>query len=110
VATDWPTESDTLARILRVLLFFIPRANPDYESVLPQVREWLIEFDEAGQPWREIGLDAVGTPVLSGPDSRNYGFWLDTNMRLPDFEGQEISADLFEELWLRRAGERGRTG
>jgi len=72
-------------------------ANPDYDLSL--VREWLIEFDVDNYPGREIGLTSNGTPVLAGPDDRNYGFWLDTNMRFDDFVGNAISSIEFNEKW-----------
>jgi hypothetical protein len=81
--------------------------NPDY--ALEGVWEWLIEFDETGSPWREIGLNDQGNPVLSGPDARNLGFWHDTDMRWEDFEGEEIPEHAFEEVWLRTSSaQRGR--
>ena len=73
--------------------------NPGYESQLHQVSEWFIEFDDEGCPAREVGLDKAGAPVLAGPDGKNYGFWLDTNMKLDDFEGERISQETFEEKW-----------
>ena len=48
------------------------------------VKKWFIEFvEEEGEltPWREIALDANGKVVFAGPDKKNYGFWLDTNMK-----------------------------
>ena len=72
-------------------------ANPDYDPKL--VHEWFIEFDDKDSPGREIGLDLNGIPVLAGPDDRNYGFWLDTNMTYKDFNGIEIPANQFEEKW-----------
>ena len=92
--------------LARIALFLLPSANPDYEGKRHLVREWLIEFDEQGHPWREIGLDADGKPLLAGPDRRNYGFWLDTNMRIADFHGESITAEEFERLW-QAAGPRG---
>jgi len=75
-------------------------SNPDYGAHLHEVAEWLVEFDEEGLPCREIGLDKSGQPVLAGPDERNYGFWLDTNLTLVDFDdGETISPDTFEEKW-----------
>ena len=99
-------EPGGLQRVVRAFSFFVPVANPDYEARLHLVHEWVIEFDESGEPRREIGLDAHGLPVLSGPDQRNCGFWLDTNMRLTDFSGEPISREAFERLWQRCAGER----
>ena len=93
-------------RLSTWLLSFIS-SNPDYEVKLELVRVWLIEFDEEGDPFREIGLDADGVPVLAGPDARNYGFWLDTEMVLKDFVGHEISKDAFELEWRRFFGPPG---
>lgn len=101
LATDWPAAQSRDNRfVARVIKAFIPEANPDY--ALHLVREWLIEFDDSGLPGREIGLDASGLPVLAGPDDRNYGFWLDTNMRFQDFNGDEVTAEVFESAWRRR--------
>ena len=72
-------------------------ANPDYNHSL--VAEWLIEFGDDDYPWREIGLGSDGVPVLAGPDDRNYGYWLDTNMKYDDFTGTEISSAEFTEKW-----------
>lgn len=81
------------------MLFFIPKANPDYDDKMHLVQEWLVEFDESGNPGREIGLSEIGRPILAGPDSRNYGFWLDTNMTIDDFEGIEVSQECFARNW-----------
>ena len=103
LATDWPEKEPFAVKVLHAVLFFIPKANPDYDKRMHLVREWWIEFDEGGLPGREIGLDATGKPVLAGPDDRNYGFWLDTNMELKDFTGDhgkdEVDADTFEARW-----------
>lgn len=84
---------------MKLVLFFIPRANPGYERKLHLLHEWWIEFDGDGNPGREIGLDTKGNPVLAGPDERNYGFWLDTNMTLENFERDEVAPESFEALW-----------
>ncbi len=82
-----------------MLLAFIPEANPGYKKKMHLIREWYIEFDGDENPWREIGLDAEGAPVIAGPSERDYGFWLDTNMKRSDFEGDEIGLDEFEQKW-----------
>jgi hypothetical protein len=100
LATDWPARESRMRGLVRWLLTrVIPEANPDY--ALHQVREWLVEFDDEGLPGREVGLGSDGQPVLAGPDDRNYGFWLDTNMRFEDFTGTEIDASVFEAAWRR---------
>lgn len=104
LGTRWPEKEPLGVKVMKALLFFIPRGNPDYEAKLHLVHEWLVECGEAGDPWREIGLGADGHPVISGPDDRNYGFWCDTNMKWNDFQDREpISRDVFEDHWRRAA-------
>lgn len=103
MATNWPEES-LAGRLLKVIFFFIPKANPGYDSKMYRVKKWLVEFleeDGMWRPWREIALDASGDIVFAGPDQRNYGFWLDTNMKYEDFEGEPIERELFEQYWSR---------
>jgi hypothetical protein len=97
LATDWPAPT-WLARRLRPIT-----ANPGYVDRMHRVRSWLIEFDADGLPGREIGLDADGGIVLAGPGDGNYGFWLDTNLRLQDCPGEPVPEADFEALW-RAAG------
>lgn len=101
-ATNWPKKTPRSIKIIETLLFFIPKANPGYESKMHLVKRWFVEFvEEEGKlmPWREIGIDAKGTPILFGPDSTNNGFWNDTNMIFEDFEGEQISKEEFEVMW-----------
>ncbi|MCE7995666.1 MAG: hypothetical protein HEP71_27050 [Roseivirga sp.] len=102
MATDWHEKEPRQSKVLKTILFFIPKANPGYEPKMHLVKKWLIEFEEEDGkllPWREIGLDSNGTPVFAGPDKKNYGFWLDTNMEFKDFEGESIDKDEFERVW-----------
>ena len=96
-ATDWPDERSARKGVAKFLSKLVPEANPDYQFHL--VQEWLVEFDDEGQPGREIGLGANEAPVLAGPNERNYGFWLDTNMLYGDFEGADIDQETFEQAW-----------
>jgi hypothetical protein len=100
MATDWSRRKSLKIYILDTLFWFVPRANPGYEKKMHLLAEWLVEFDEEGLPWREIGLDMDGRPVLAGPSDECYGFWLDTNMRFDDFEGEPVAGGEFERLWL----------
>ena len=97
LATDWQVPG-WKTRVLERLLFFIPKANPNYEPRLHLVRRWLIEF-EAGQPYREVGIAHDDSVVLAGPTGSDYGFWLDTGMKYDDIEGEEISEQSFERYW-----------
>ena len=99
LATDWPKERKTiLGKVIRSFFWFIPEANPGYNEKMHLVSSWLIEFDNE-EPWREIALDSNDEIVFAGPGGENYGFWLDTNMKLKDFEGESIEKDYFEKLW-----------
>jgi len=90
----------TLARVFEKALSKLS-ANPDYGAGLELVAEWFIEFDDEGFPRREVGIDNAGHAVVAGPDQRNYGFWLDTDMTLKDFTGAALSMEEFEAAWRR---------
>ncbi len=96
-ATDWE-EPKLLGKLLSPMTNRLT-SIPDYEKVFPQLSEWLIEFGEDEMPGREIGLNSEGTPILAGPNERNYGSWLDTNMKINDFENEIIEKDYFENKW-----------
>lgn len=102
LSTDWPEKEPWQVGVIKTILFFIPKANLGYDSKMYLVKKWLIEFvEEDGElkPWREIALDADGNIVFAGPDKKNYGFWLDTNMKYEDFKGESIDKDVFERYW-----------
>ena len=100
IAIDWddPAGDGGLAKMLRRLL---PEANPGYREKMRLVDSWYIEFTDDGLPYREIGVDVNGIPIVAGPSSTDYGFWLDTNMIRSDFEGIEIDEPEFEALWAQ---------
>jgi len=101
-ATDFSDKmmSNWRVRVLKAILFFVPRANPDNELLYPQVRSWALELDDLGWPQREIGLDSSGKPLFCAPNDRNTGFWPDMAAKqfAPD-ELQSISAESFNDLW-----------
>ncbi len=96
LATDWekPDRMPRFARFIRRL-----DASPGYSDKLRLVREWYIEFAPDGSPWREVGLDSKGEPIVAGPTEIDYGFWLDTSMRIGDFEDDPITVEEFELKW-----------
>ncbi|MCG8380475.1 MAG: hypothetical protein MI865_13515 [Proteobacteria bacterium] len=86
--------------LLKILLFFIPRANPDIEKFYPLVKSWALEIDDEGWPQREIGLDINDSPLFFTPNNKNTGFW--TDMAITQFTHEElisISQQEFENLW-----------
>ena len=99
LATDWPEKERWKDRLIRMALFFIPEANPSYRKRMHEIKEWLIEFDEEGNPWREIGVGSNGEAIVAGPSETDYGFWCDTHMTYNDFPKENIEKNEFEELW-----------
>ena len=104
LATDFTEDlmRDWKVRLVKSLLFFIPRANPDVEEFYPLVRKWALELSDDGWPQREVALNADGVPIFRTPEGRNTGFW--TDMAAKRFEGselREISRGEFEQLWER---------
>ena len=89
LATDWSKPEPGLqSRLLKWI-----DVNPGYSDKMHLIREWYVEFAPDGTPWREIGLDSEGVPVLAGPSETDYEFWLDTRMRLDDFTGEPTSTN-----------------
>ena len=86
-------------RLAYSLLWFIPRANPNNEPLYPRVSRWFLELDETGQPVREIGLDASGTPLFSAPNKRNFGFFTDSSAKFSATDLVPIDKDEFQSLW-----------
>jgi len=87
---------------VRILERILPKANPDFEDKIDEVRCWLLEFDsETGKVQREIGLDKEGHIVLKAPFRENYGFWTDSPCLFSkdSFKAIEISKDNFEDSW-----------
>ncbi len=68
-------------------MFFIPKANPDYDSLIDDVAEWQLEIDPGNNlPTREIGKDMNGEIILIMPWRDNYGYWTDNTITLDYFK------------------------
>ena len=76
-ATDFAPD-DWKVRLFRAALWFIPRANPDFEPLFVHVRRWLVEVDDSGRVQREVALGNDGAPLFAAPNERNFGFWTDS--------------------------------
>ncbi|MGL1903981.1 MAG: hypothetical protein OCC49_17720 [Fibrobacterales bacterium] len=89
--------------LIKVASFIFPQANPDYDDKIGNVSYWFIECGDEGYPYREIGFDANDNILFKGPNKRNYGYWLDTDMTDDHFENhkdcEEISGKTFEDMW-----------
>jgi len=98
---DWPAKDPWQVQVLRVLLWFIPRANPDNEPLYPQVRCWALELDEEGRAVREVGVGQGNAALFRAPNGRNFGFWTDSEEAVPDDYLRPLNVDEFEDLWRR---------
>ncbi len=88
-----------ISKIIYTILFFIPKANPEYERFLDDVSEWLLEIDPVDNlPIREIAKDASGKILFIMPWRNNYGYWTDNNIELDYFKDhfKAISIDKME--------------
>jgi len=73
--------------IRRLIWLIIPKANPDFDHKIQLVSKWLLEFeDNSSIPSREIGLDQDGNVIVKMPYKKNYGYWIDNNLKYSDFQ------------------------
>ncbi len=91
-------------KIIGIILFFIPKANPDYDHLIDDVFEWLIEIDpEDSLPIKEIGIGENGDTLFIMPWLDNYGFWTDNTISADyfknNFKAIEIDESEFEKRW-----------
>lgn len=70
----------------KILTTIIPKANPDFEDKLRDVKEWLLEIDEDAEiANREIGINSNGQTIMIMPFGENHGYWTDNNLKSTDF-------------------------
>jgi hypothetical protein len=99
--TNFPAREPWQVGVLRVLLFFVPRANPHNEPLYPQVKRWALELDDKQKAVREVGIGEGDTPLFRAPDGSNFGFWTDSEEPVPDDYMAPLSAEEFENLWRK---------
>jgi hypothetical protein len=98
LATPMPSD-DWRVRAIRVLLWFVPRSNPDNEPLYPRVARWALEIDDNGRVSREIGLDASGFPLFGAPHERNFGFFTDSDTTFSTADLVPLEQSEFEKWW-----------
>lgn len=90
--------------IERIIFALKLSSNPDYDrNKINDAIYWIVEFDEDGIPIREIGLDENDNVILKMPYKKNYGYWIDNNMKYQDFishfDAKKIDEKYFNEKW-----------
>lgn len=89
--------------VIRFLRFILPKSNPDFENRYNLVSTWYIEFDiQNNYTNREVGFNSNGLVIVKAPDCKNLGFWVDTDLKLEDFNKfgiETISTEEFELAW-----------
>src|SRR5690606_28769510 len=90
--------------IERIIFALKLSSNPDYDrNKINDAIYWIVEFDEDGIPIREIGLDENDNVILKIPYKKNYGYWIDNNMKYQDFishfDAKKIDEKYFNEKW-----------
>ena len=90
--------------LTKILTTIIPKANPDFDGKITNVKQWILEVDEEdGTPEREIGLDDNGKVMMIMPWKDNYGFWTDSPVQIDELaktqETNFVDKEEFERLW-----------
>lgn len=96
--------SAVMGMILSFLKLILPKANPEFDDKINAVAYWLMEFEgKDTTPDREIGLGINENVIMKMPHKDNYGYWIDNNLTLRDFQSTfevvEISKSYFDEMW-----------
>ena len=86
------------------IISIFPQANPDFDDLYQNVKYWLVEFEDDGQPCREVGLNERREPITIGPYRNNKGFWTDNNLKQDQidncfFKKSTISEIEFQNYW-----------
>jgi len=82
----------------------IPKANPDFDPLIDNVSEWMLEINmDDKKPNREIGIDQEGKTIIIMPWGGNYGYWSDNDITLDyfiaHFKAVEVEKINFETKW-----------
>ena len=104
LTTEAKKKNNRKAKILKTILFFIPKGNPDYDEIICDVTEWQLEIDPTDNlPTREIGKDINGRIILIMPWRDNYGYWTDNNITIDyfkdHFKAKNIDKAEFDKNW-----------
>ncbi len=87
--------------LLKTILFWVPKASPDYDGREDEVAYWLIEVDEeTGRAERKIAFNAIGKPILHAPTDRNLGLWTDSDRVFAEGEYEVRTTHEFNQLWV----------
>lgn len=98
------TKNRRWTKIIKTILFFIPKGNSDFDDLIGDVAEWQLEIDPNSKlPSRELGKDINGKIILIMPWLENYGYWTDNEITLDyfkeHFKANSIDKSEFNENW-----------
>ena len=88
-----------ISKIVKPVLSLLPRANPDFERLYPNVVTWYLELNDNGKPTREIGIDALAEIIVIGPWRNNRGLWTDSPVALDPEQYVSLARSDFERSW-----------
>ncbi len=92
--------------LIKVLFSIFPMANPDFEKLIQNVKEWLVEIEVATDTVnREIGMSETGQILMVMPLNDNCGYWSDNEIGIDycknNFGAVEIERKEFEDGWTK---------
>lgn len=85
---------------IKLIFFWIPKANPDFEGLFDSVKYWFVEVDNTtGRAEREIGFSGLNKPIVFAPTNRNLGMWTDSDRVFTLSDYQQVDDIEFDKLW-----------
>jgi hypothetical protein len=100
LATDWesPRSHPMVRRLLSAVL---PTASAETDRVLPSVRLWWVEVNDAGAPQREVAFGEGDQVLIASPLGETLGFWTDSSMTFKPDEYPSVSQEAFDAHFAR---------
>jgi|SRR5882672_6684389 len=99
-AGPWKKLSKAKKTFVKLLMFWIPNANPHFENKFSKVHYFWLEIDSSGQVCREIGFSQAGVPLTVAPVGKNHGIFSDLGSA-PEPLGNPVDPDEFERTFSK---------
>lgn len=90
--------------VLRILLCWLPKQNPDFDFTGKHVAYWYVKLNEGDFVVQEMGFDGSGPIIFKSPYGDNYGYWSDIdgiNSGYIEnvFDREALSEEEFNRAW-----------